>query len=892
MRFQLEQLDYQAKAIAAAVSIFQGQTRNSVQASALREIYANGCDLAAEQIAANARAVSGQNGIQEDQAKLAPEADFCVEMETGTGKTLVYLRTVYELYRTHGLSKFIVLVPSVAIREGVTASFATFKDQLSNLYGFSPAFFEYDSKKLHLLKHFIADTRPQIMVMTLQSFTADDRIINQSGRDDSFDGLSYLSALGQVRPILIMDEPQEGMDTENAVARIRELRPLATFRYSATHKVLRNLIYRLTPFDAYKQGLVKKIEVLNVAERNDEATLKIELAEVKTGKGAPQVKLRAWIRRANGSFEFAPTKWMKLHENLGDVTGNVSYREFIIDQIVGGKLAGGRWKVRFANGAEVIEGERAADMAGLFRQQIHWTIRRHFDRREELRPLGIKPLALVFIDRVANYVAEDGLIRRLFREEYAAIHKDRTGRDVTAAEIEAVQGSYFAQTNAGEYTDSAASMQKNKDMFDLILRDKETLLTVENPVEFIFSHSALGVGWDNPNIFTIATLNQSYSEVKKRQEIGRGLRICRNQDGARVHDTPGTEEGKEINLLTVVPNESYETFVLQYQQEIRDQYGSTDSGSQLRHRPKGTPRAKKVRRQKHLFESAEFRAFWTRLSRKTAYTVAFREDDVTTRAIEALNAIAIPEYRAEAVLHRIDSISTDGMQGTEQGRTETALAASFSPMDLVEEISELTSLSYRSVLNIVQGVTCHDQVIRNPPRWIQEAAQKIKLFERAEMLRALTYTPTGETVPLDVLKEVIQTFQTIEPTPKHGVYDHALCDSTSIEQPFARAADRADEVICFLKLPPDYVVQTPVGPYQPDWGIVMRRRDLRTGTAGDFYFVVETKGTNDLDDPKALTDEERYKIKCAQKHFAALGVELEYHAPRKDWQSFLNGVRI
>jgi type III restriction enzyme len=892
MRFQLEQLDYQAKAIASAVLIFRGQARNSVQALNLREIYPNQCDLSAEQVAANVRSIADQNGIPEDQSKLCADVDYSIEMETGTGKTLVYLRTIYELYRTHGLSKFIILVPSVAIREGVSASFATFKDQLTNLYGFAPAFFEYDSKKLHLLKHFIADTRPQIMVMTSQSFTADDRIINQSGRDDSFEGLSYLAALGQVRPIIIMDEPQEGMDTEKAIERIRELRPLATFRYSATHKVLRNLIYRLTPFDAYKQGLVKKIEVLNVAERNDEATLKIELAEVKTGKGDPVVKLRAWVRRANGSFEFAATRWMKLHENLGEVTGNVSYREYIIDQIVGGKLAGGRWKVRFANGTEVIEGERAADLAGLFRQQLHWTIRRHFDRRAELRPMGIKPLVLVFIDRVANYVAEDGLIRRLFREEYAAIFNEKNGRAPTADEIEAVQGSYFAQTNAGEYTDSASSMQKNKEMFDLILRDRETLLTMENPVEFIFSHSALGVGWDNPNIFTIATLNQSFSEVKKRQEIGRGLRICRNQAGVRVHDTTGTEEGKEINLLTVIPNESYETFVIQYQQEIRDQYGSTDSGSHLRHRPKGTPRAKKVRRQKHIFESAEFREFWTRLGRKTNYTVAFREDEVVARAIEALNAITIPEYRAEAVLHRIDSISTEGIAGTEQGRAETALAASYTPLDVVEELSELTSLSYRSVLNIVQGLSCHDHITRNPPRWIQVAAQKIKLYEREEMLRALDYTPNGETIALDILQEVFPTFQTVEPTPHHGVYDHAVCDSSSVEQPFARAADRSDEVMCFLKLPEKYIVPTPIGDYRPDWGIVMRRRDLRTGTAGDFYFVVETKGTNDLDDPKALTDEERYKIKCAKKHYAALGVELQYHAPRKDWQSFLNGVRI
>lgn len=242
-------------------------------------------------------------------------------------------------------------------------------------------------------------------------------------------------------------------------------------------------------------------------------------------------------------------------------------------------LHDGKFHVKFSNGIEIAEKERDADFAGLFRQQLQWLIRRHFqkklglnERREKVRPSllerGIKPLSLVFIDRVDNYVKDDGIIKILFREEFAAIHRELFDRDPTPDQIVAVQGYYFAKTGGGEYTDSENSMLKNKEIFDLILSKKDELLAIDNPVEFIFSHSALGVGWDNPNIFNIATLNQSYSDTKKRQELGRGLRICRNQLGQRVYDADGTKEGEEINILTIVPNETYETFAAQYQQQL------------------------------------------------------------------------------------------------------------------------------------------------------------------------------------------------------------------------------------------------------------------------------------------------------------------------------------
>jgi len=332
MQIPLEDLEYQRRATASVVGVFDGQMKNSFDNSNFFGIQANLTDLTPEQIDANKRRIMAENGIAEDDAKLSPDPDICIEMETGTGKTLVYLRTAYELYKEYRLTKFIILVPSIAIKEGVLTSFEDFKTPLADRYGFTPACFEYDSGKLSRLKHFIEDTQPQIMVMTIQSITADDRIINQQGRDDAFLGLTFLQALGKCRPVIIMDEPQEGMDTENAIARLATLNPLVKLRYSATHKVVKNLLYRLTPFDAYRQSLVKKIEVLSVAEKNDEATLKIEFSSVQANGSGPKAKLSVW--RVNGDgFKWKETNWLKEHDNLGEKSANVSYRDYTIERI-------------------------------------------------------------------------------------------------------------------------------------------------------------------------------------------------------------------------------------------------------------------------------------------------------------------------------------------------------------------------------------------------------------------------------------------------------------------------------------------------------------------------------------------------------------------------------
>ena len=430
------------------------------------------------------------------------------------------------------------------------------------------------------------------MVATIQSFTSDAAILNKEGRDDSIDGLTYLEALGRTSPIVIMDEPQEGMDTVNARARLTSLNALCTLRYSATHKELRNRLFQLTPYDSYQQGLVKKIEVLTVAERNDEATLKLEFTQVEATSGTgPKAKVCYWKKMADGSMKLTESVWLKQGDNLRDKSDNPSYTGYRISRIWK-PLGQSQYRMAFDNGTELRQGVRSGDVEGLFRLQLRYLLYSHFLKRERLREKGIKPLALIFIDRVANYVGDRPLIKRLFEEEYIAKCIEVFGTAPTAEQIQAVQGSYFASAKKNparleDYTTNEASMTKDKAMFDLILKNKELLLSFDSPVEFIFSHSALGVGWDNPNIFTIATLNQSYSDVKKRQEIGRGLRLCVNQEGQRQRDTDNVPEGEELNLLTVVPNETYQSFVAQYQEDLREADGTIVAGAKFRHNHRG-----------------------------------------------------------------------------------------------------------------------------------------------------------------------------------------------------------------------------------------------------------------------------------------------------------------
>lgn len=890
MKFKLENPQHQITAIQSVADIFRGMERNTYDNAHNEDIHMNVCSLSSQQILDNIQSIIHENGVSDTQAFLVNENDACIEMETGTGKTLTYLQTAYELFRQYGLSKFIVLVPSVPIRQGVIDTFENFKEQLSDKYDVTPNVFVYDSSKISLLHDFITSDNLQIMVLTMASFNSENNILNQVDREDMFNNLPHLESLAQTHPIILMDEPQEGMDTDNSKQWIAKLQPLFKLRYSATHAVKKNVLYQLTPAESYRLGLVKKLEVLTVSESNDEATLKLEISQVQSTATQVKVKLKLWkLNKSKGRFEFKESGLLKKDDNLADKSGNESYRDYTISRIYK-SMTDRKWHVVFTNGAEIIEGSSSANKEQVWALQLEWLIRRHFENKNRLQPQGIKNLSLIFIDRVANYMSpERPIIKQLFEKKYRQVYAEfNDGKQPADSDVLAAQGFYFAKTTQGEYTDKEDACRKNKEIFDEILHNKQRLLSFESPIEFIFSHSALGVGWDNPNVFGIATLNESYSENKKRQEIGRGLRICVNQSGERVYDNDETPEEEQINQLTIVPNETYETFARSYQQEYEEQFGA---GANIP-KPKHTHKGKRLNRVTFKLKKDEsfmsvFRRFWNVVARKTTYRIHMDEDELIRRSIESLNEIRINDYILEVQSMRITDIS-DLNNAEYYGSESYTGRARFNPHDLVEEISEKTGLCYTSVLKIVAGISNQDQYIKNPPVFMEQAVFKIRQIQLDELVRCIEYSPIGETYDFDFKDFRKDGCENWVDTPNHGVWDKTLYDSI-LEKEFAKEADKITntEVLCFLKFPSWYKIPTPIGNYEPDFGVVLHKRLLSSPDEDkEYYFVVEIKGTNDINDTRALTPHEIGRIKCAVKHFKSLGIEAYYKAPIKEYDTF------
>ena len=890
MKFKLENPQHQMTAIQSVVGIFRGMERNTFDNAHNEDIHMNVCSLSNQQIHDNIQSIVLENGVSETQTFLVNENDACIEMETGTGKTLTYLQTAYELFKQYGLSKFIVLVPSVPIRQGVIDTFENFKEQLSDKYDITPNVFVYDSSKISLLHDFITSDNLQIMVLTMASFNSENNILNQVDREDMFNNLPHLESLAQTHPIILMDEPQEGMDTENSKQWIAKLQPLFKLRYSATHAVKKNVLYQLNPAESYRLGLVKKLEVLTVSESNDEATLKLEISQVQPSSTQVKVKIKLWkLNKSKGRFEFKESGLLKKDDNLADKSGNESYRDYTISRIYK-SMTDRKWHVVFTNGSEIIEGSSSSNKEQVWALQLEWLIRRHFENKNRLRPHGIKNLSLIFIDRVANYMSpERPIIKQLFEQKYRQVYAEfNDGKQPADSDVLATQGFYFAKTTQGEYTDKEDACRKNKEIFDEILHNKQRLLSFESPIEFIFSHSALGVGWDNPNVFGIATLNESYSENKKRQEIGRGLRICVNQSGERVYDNDETPEEEQINQLTIVPNETYETFARSYQQEYEEQFGV---GTNIP-KPKHTHKGIRLNRVTFKLKKDEtfmrvFRRFWDVVARKTTYRIHMDEDELIRRSIESLNEIRINDYILEVQSMRITDISN--LNNAEYYGSESYTGrARFNPHDLVEEISEKTGLCYTSVLKIIAGISNKDQYIKNPPVFMEQAVFKIRQVQLDELVRCIEYTPTGNIYEFkfeDFSKDGCEDWIA---TPNHGVWDKTLYDS-SLEKEFAREADKItnSEVLCFLKFPSWYKIPTPIGNYEPDFGVVLHKRLLSSPHEDkEYYFVVEIKGTDDINDTRALTPHEIGRIKCAVKHFKSLGIEAYYKAPIKEYETF------
>ncbi len=871
-------LGYQLDAVDSIVRLFEGAPRLRARDTVFAEVHANILKLTPERIFQNRDAILNERRIADRDAHKTEELDFSIEMETGTGKTYVYLRTIFDLYHAYGLSKFIIVVPSIPVREGVLKTLEITRAHFKELYSVPFEFFAYDSRKLAQVKSFCEANTLQVMVMNIQSFNAEDRIISQER--DGTHGVRLIDLIKQTFPIIVMDEPQVGMGTAKSEKALASLNPLFKLRYSATHEKPKNVVYRLTPFDAYNQSLVKKIEVFSVQTEGAVESLAFKDA-VFAGTKPPQAKLTANVHLKEKGFK-TKTITCKKDDDLEEKTGNQAYRGLIIERIWR-DMSDGQAKLQFTNGTVLIMGEQTGrDSEEIFREQIRWTIQKHFEKKANLRSQGIKVLSLFFIDRVANYMSVDGKIRRLFLEQYREAFKKHYGSEPT--NLDAIHSGYFAKTGNGEWTDSEASMSKNSEAYQLILKDKERLLSQDEPLEFIFSHSALGVGWDNPNVFNICTLNETESTNRKRQEIGRGLRICVNQDGERVRDAVDVKEGKEINLLTVIANQSYQAFAEAYQSELAEEFGSdapTPKPRDARKKPT------KLNLNKARFESKDFSELWKRIALRTQWSVSFHEPSIIDRCTEAVREIRVPEPSINVELNRITTLGREDAPqfwkeyhvGAADPRAARGVKASLDP---VNEISDQTGLAIDTIRQILLKAGEPQRVTKNPIAFMTEVAERIKRVIDRELVTVVRYEQTGESYAPKLFQELDETLGEVVATPSHGLYDAEKIDS-EVERRFGTELDHDHRVRLFFKLPKWYSISTPIGEHHPDWAIVVEKKMLDgDGAETTYHFVVETKGTRRKED---LAPDERMKIDCAIKHFEAVGLK-EYLAPVDTVETF------
>ena len=586
-------LDYQLQAIEAVCDLFRGQevcrseftvTRNAADAQAGLGFAesdlgtGNRLNLPDEEIFANLNDVQLRNGLLPSAS--LDSGDFTVEMETGTGKTYVYLRTIFELNKRYGFTKFVIVVPSVAIKEGVYKSLQITDDHFRALYSGTPfEYFLYDSAKLGQVRNFATSPQIQIMVVTVGAINKRD--VNNLYKDsEKTGGEKPIDLIRATRPILIVDEPQSvdgGLQGRGREA-LGAMNPLCTLRYSATHADEHQMIYRLDAVDAYERKLVKQIEVASATVEDAHNKPYIRLVSTRNLRGTIRAKVELDIETATGIRR--REVMVQDGDDLEQTTKRAIYHNCRIgeirvkkgDEFVELRVPGGEHFLRLG------EAYGDVDALAVQREMIRRTIREHFDKEKHLRPQGVKVLSLFFIDAVDRYRQYDdagqpvkGDYARIFEEEYRRLstHPDYQSL-FDNMRVEDVHNGYFSIDKKGGWTDTAENNQTQRDnaerAYNLIMRDKEKLLSLETPLKFIFSHSALREGWDNPNVFQLCTLRNIRTERERRQTIGRGLRLCVNQKGER-------QRGFGVNTLTVIATESYEEFAENLQQEIE-----TDTG--------------------------------------------------------------------------------------------------------------------------------------------------------------------------------------------------------------------------------------------------------------------------------------------------------------------------
>ena len=988
MKLKFKKQAYQTIAVEAVADCFAGQPKreglnyrmdpgraadaSGQVAAALETAGFKNADLALTpgQMLENIHAVQRRQNLPLSTALVKTKVcdiNLDVEMETGTGKTYCYVKSMFELNARFGWSKFIVVVPSIAIREGVHKSLEITAEHFLDDYKKRARFFIYNSKQLHNLESFSSDAGINVMVINVQAFNATGKDARRIYEElDDFQSRRPIDVISANRPILFLDEPQK-MEGGKTLDSLVNFKPLAVLRYSATHKTTHNKIHRLDALDAYNQKLVKKIAVRGISVKGltgTNAYLYLESIEVSTS--APVARVELEIKQNNG-IKRVPRKVAR-NDNLFDLSGGLEqYRGFVVADI--NALTN---TVTFTNGNELLAGEATGDVSepALRRIQIREAVKAHFEKEQSLFAQGIKVLSLFFIDAVSKYRSYDdageqnGEYALMFEEEYnQQLDEVLTLEDTPYNRY--LKGIPTGRTHEGYFsidkktrrmvdpeTGKKSTETDDVDAYDLILRKKEQLLKFEEPVRFIFSHSALREGWDNPNVFVICTLKHSDNTVSRRQEVGRGLRLSVNQHGDRM-DLPATVH--QINVLTVVASESYKDFVTALQRDIseglserprvadvsyftgkvlktptgavevtpqlakqiykyllkNDYTDDKDSIADAYHEAKkeGTlaalppelvvhadavfalidsvfsdaklplpddDRKAKTNPLNANFEKAEFKALWSRINRKAAYTVEFETAELVTKCVKALEAelkVSPMQYTVVAG-EQADTATYDGIRAGDafkvtDSKTDFHRASAHSAVkyDLIGRLAGETQLTRATVASVLQGINkaVFSQYRTNPEDFMQKAARLMNEQKATVIVEHIAYDPTGDTHTMDIFTQD-KPKEDFSKAVKanHHIYDYVFTDSKN-ERDFVRELDASTEVVVYAKLPRGFSIPTPVGNYNPDWAIAFQQ-----GKVKHVYFVAETKGSMSSMDLRKI---EESKIECARKFFAKITSE-------------------
>jgi type III restriction enzyme len=865
-------LEHQLKAVKSISDIFEGQPlEDSLVEFNLKEEgtlnlingVSNNLVLSEEQILANLNQVQSDNDLP--LSKKLDGMHFSVEMETGTGKTYVYLRSIYELNKLYGFKKFVIVVPSVPIREGVLKNLEITHEHFQTLYDNTPLNFQvYDSSKVSSLRGFATTNTIEVLVINIDSFSKDENIINKP--NDKLNGQKPLEFIQSTHPVVIVDEPQN-METEKRTVAIENLQGLCTLRYSATHRNQYNLCYSLNPVKAYDLGLVKQIEVDSVMEENAFNDAFISVEAVKATKTKVTAKL------AINSNEKGGVRKKTVTVAVGDDLYKLSNdREAYADGYLIEEIDAANNCITISNGNIIYKGDSQGGLTEeVMKFQIRKTVEEHLKKEKLLNKQGIKVLSLFFIDKVANYrqydasgIPTQGKFAQWFEEIYSDFMAKPTFKELDKFPLKDVHNGYFSQDNKGRIKDTSGETKADDDTYSLIMKDKEKLLGLTNPLRFIFSHSALREGWDNPNVFQICTLNETKSEIKKRQEIGRGLRLAVDQDGKRTYD-------RNINRLTVIANESYEDFAKSLQQEIEDECGVSFAG---RVKNKQTRTAIKYR--KGFEADPTFLDIWEKLKKRTTYKVDYKTEDLIDKAAKQLKdlpKINAPSIRSTKV--RIN-MGTAGVETEYAGdKLESYGGYSWKIPDVLGYIQSKTELTRTTIEQILVESGRIEDILINPQLFLDLSIQTIKRVLPDLMIDGIKYQKIGtkeyemslfESQELEIY---LNTFSYKVKDPSKTIYEEYIPLDSGVESQFAQDCESSEQVKFYFKLPNWFKIPTPIGNYNPDWAVVFENEEK-------IYFVAETKDTGTpVVDVYKLSPDEQMKIKCGKAHFEEFK-DLEY----------------